>query len=983
MGLDHFPDHGVSPRHGVLSCMLAAAAKPQEGREWRHQHEAQFVMASLAMGGCGKVRTDSHEGIAWSQSSTWQSPIGEARPRIRDTGNTPTNVTSQRALGDLNSSKGGPRRKITPAGGNKSLGRAPRYGGRGQLPKREAKSGKGQKRKQSIRDDVGGGESRCKPSLDGIAGLASSPTWLAKAKARFEKKFYAGGTWTARASKRRRVMEIFEACGGNKSGLTPDAITAVAAALDQAQLQSAEQYLAELKWIHVESGYQWNDGLERRLTLCKRVLKRNIGPEKRAQEVKIDEIHEERWYRAVNAKRVPMRVAWSYAWACIWMLRAVEAADVLVKHVALDWGSKQVKLCIPKSKKDQEAKGVHRTLQCCMQADCQRSCPWQLAVLATSKSRGVADEPLFPDADGGKVSKPNLVKAWQVHLHPEMTGHSARRSGAMMHTRAGMDLTSVSFIGRWKSSAVFRYVSDALEEMPLNTRSNSAPTSWFGTPCPMTPRPVVQEELPKPDDQGQDLWEAGDDEETKDAKENQSREIQIVKVIHKKPSEGGQEGTTDPAHQKPMWAISKSGRLRTRHLVTQASWGLALDEWSTACGWHFAKYHVKVELTRAQLRSRLFRYEVSAEMSTANDCRAGWSKIATFDLTRFLDSKTVAANAVDLNIKLMKWRVLPGLEPERMKELRILLLGSGTLGCGVARALMGWGCRRMTFVDAGKVSFSNPVRQSLFTHKDAAEGRKKATAAREAVEAILPDAEAKDVVMDIPMPGHPHQSAEVLRANIEKLQGLVDSHDVICMLTDSRESRWLPSLLVAAAQDRETPPLGLTVALGFDSFLVSRQTYRKSHAACYFCNDVTAPSDSLAFRTLDQQCTVTRPGISGLASNVAVELLAALTQHQDGFAAPSMGTPSIAESPLGGVPHQVRGYAAEYTLSPAETEPFKHCVCCSKEVLDIYAKEGSGFLEKVVADSSILEEVSGLAEMKAAMWGQAGDVEAFDDFDDL
>ena len=67
-------------------------------------------------------------------------------------------------------------------------------------------------------------------------------------------------------------------------------------------------------------------------------------------------------------------------------------------------------------------------------------------------------------------------------------------------------------------------------------------------------------------------------------------------------------------------------------------------------------------------------------------------KIATTDLTRFLDSKTVAAarlitalsmsfalglggslffakaNAVDLNIKLMQWRVLPSLQPEKMKD---------------------------------------------------------------------------------------------------------------------------------------------------------------------------------------------------------------------------------------------------------------------------------------------------------------------------
>lgn len=48
----------------------------------------------------------------------------------------------------------------------------------------------------------------------------------------------------------------------------------------------------------------------------------------------------------------------------------------------------------------------------------------------------------------------------------------------------------------------------------------------------------------------------------------------------------------------------------------------------------------------------------------------------------------ISESSVNLNLKLMRWRLLPELDLEKLYKLKVLVLGSGTLGCNVGRCLM-------------------------------------------------------------------------------------------------------------------------------------------------------------------------------------------------------------------------------------------------------------------------------------------------------
>lgn len=141
-----------------------------------------------------------------------------------------------------------------------------------------------------------------------------------------------------------------------------------------------------------------------------------------------------------------------------------------------------------------------------------------------------------------------------------------------------------------------------------------------------------------------------------------------------------------------------------------------------------------------------------------------------------------------------------------------------------------------------------------------------------------------------------------------------------------------------------------------------------SELGCYFCSDVTAPGDSMIDRTLDQQCTISRSGLSMIASGMAVELLASTIQHPllGGAPAKLMGL-NENSSMLGGTPHQIRGFLSHFNMMTPTVKRFPKCTACGEQVQNLYKNNGFKFLEEVFQNAKVLEQVTGLTELQDSL----------------
>ncbi len=390
------------------------------------------------------------------------------------------------------------------------------------------------------------------------------------------KYFNANSSKDSKDAKKRTTLKIIEELTGQGRAmpLNVDLLLNFASALKEGGYTAGDGYLIEAKLLHIEEGHGWNEQLDRCYKQCKRALARGKGPRKKAPEIQTERRErplKPQWNKQGSLVKFGVDL---FIFAMIWMLREIELAAMNVSDVLIDYMSKKVTVTIRTSKMDAEAKGVRRTLQClCQEGTCHRECPFDVSAKLVSlvERFNGTDSKLALTKRKSTPSKYAVVNTWKAFYGGQLTGHSARRTGALKYIREGWSVSQVAHLGRWKSSAILLYAEEALEDMPANLYKD-----------PEEKKNVqVEEGVNQTEFEDYKVWTTTLKEEVAVLKKkmtNQGKELEKATEMWQN-LEQQQEGTLP----------SKVLSIRTKvvHLNMAKVAASPTASWRTHCGWHF------------------------------------------------------------------------------------------------------------------------------------------------------------------------------------------------------------------------------------------------------------------------------------------------------------------------------------------------------------------------------------------------------------
>ena len=153
--------------------------------------------------------------------------------------------------------------------------------------------------------------------------------------------------------------------------LTIPKLQLAAALLKRGRYRSASQYLYTIKQIHLRSGYEWPSSWDKCLADLRRSCARGIGEARQAAPLDLDKSKDGRGpYDHCKLARVEAAIHVG----CGRLLREIEPANLKGNDLTLQPGSGcgKATVFIEASKTDTEARGCHRSLECCCPAP---ACP--------------------------------------------------------------------------------------------------------------------------------------------------------------------------------------------------------------------------------------------------------------------------------------------------------------------------------------------------------------------------------------------------------------------------------------------------------------------------------------------------------------------------------------------------------------------------------------------------------------------------------